>query len=412
MAGPISQAQRQEVPINGASCFYFQARRLKVANKTPLHDWHVHNQGKMVEFAGWDLPVMYADGLIAEHLACRKYGGLFDISHMGRFLVSGPKALAFLQHTLTNSAASLETGQAQYTLISNAEGVPLDDAFLYRQAEETYLLVVNAANKDKDWKWLKGLNQDDAVLEDKSLELAMIALQGPRAEELLAKMAEGELPPKGRNNAGFIRLMGQEVFTSRTGYTGEPMSFELFVPWRAAVDIWNALADQGAKLGIKPVGLGARDTLRLEASLPLYGHEYSQSLPLMSMPLARFGVDLDGARDFVGKAALLKQAGGLDKKVVCIAAISKGMMREGSPILVDGQEMGRVTSGTTVPAWRFENGAPGDESYNRAIGLALVDSGLEPGQKVDIQYRKKTIPGLVVKYFARQKKGFLVPEQF
>ncbi|BEQ15928.1 glycine cleavage system aminomethyltransferase GcvT [Desulfoferula mesophila] len=381
--------------------------------KTPLHDWHAAHGGKLVDFAGWRLPVSYGDGVIAEHLATRKHGGLFDISHMGRFAVTGPQAQAWLASLLTNDPAKLIPGKAQYTLISNQWGQPLDDAYLYQQAPERYLLVVNAANRDQDRRWLQERLGEGVEFVDHSLRLAMLAVQGPESETLLGELLDEPLPPAGRNHGAFNRMGGVEMYVSRTGYTGEPLSFELFLPWEAAGTVWERLATQGAPLGVVPVGLGARDTLRLEAALPLYGHEYGPDRPILEMPTARLGVDLKPGRgEFLGRAALETQAASLSKRVRAVVALSKGMMREGSPVLVGGREVGAMTSATTVPAWRFAGEAPGDESYVRPLGLALLDSEVGEGQEVEIVYRKLTLPGRVVNAFTRPNGRYLEPIQF
>ena len=392
-----------------------------MANRTPLHDWHQSHGGRMVEFAGWDMPVQYADGVIAEHLATRKSGGLFDICHMGRFLVSGPKALGFLDYALTNSAHRLEPGLAQYTIISDEDGRPLDDAYLYQRGPEDYLLVVNAANLERDWEWLVKLNSSGAALENHSADLAMIAVQGPKSEELVATLTEGDPPPSGRNRAGWVKYQGRDMFLARTGYTGEPVCLELFPPADLALSLWQDLVEKGGPLGVVPVGLGARDTLRLEAGLPLYGHEYGRKLPVMICPTARFGIYLGEDRgDFMGKQALAAQVAELKsgevnlvpKRVVCVAALVKGMMREHSPVNLAGRQVGELTSGTTVPAWKFEGAAPGEESYTRALGLALLERGIERGQELEVAYRKRTLAAKVVASFAKPGPVYLAPREF
>ncbi|MCB2189988.1 MAG: glycine cleavage system aminomethyltransferase GcvT [Deltaproteobacteria bacterium] len=385
--------------------------------KTPLHDWHAAHGGKLVDFAGWRLPVSYGDGLIAEHLATRKHGGLFDISHMGRFAVRGPQARAWLGELLTNDPAKLAPGLAQYTLISDEAGCPLDDAYLYQQAPEQYLLVVNAANRDKDREWLEQHLAEGVEFADHSARLAMLAVQGPDSEKLLATLLADPLPPAGRNHGGYNRMGGVELYVSRTGYTGEPVSFELFPPWEEAEGVWDKLAASGAPMGVVPVGLGARDTLRLEACLPLYGHEYTSERPIMSVPTAKFGVDLNPQRgDFQGRAALEAQALGgaenLPQRVFAVAGLAKGMMREGSVVLTGGKTLGELTSGTMIPAWQFADGEPGQEHYNRPLGLALLDGGAQVGQEVEINYRKRTLPGRVVKSFTRPQGRYLQPMQF
>ena len=385
--------------------------------QTPLHDWHAAHGGKLVDFAGWRLPVSYGEGVIAEHLATRKHGGLFDISHMGRLAVRGPGARAWLGSLLTNDPAKLSPGRAQYTLISDSDGLPLDDAFLYQQAPEQYLLVVNAANHAQDLAWLQAHPGQGTELKDVSSRLAMLAVQGPDCEALLASLLGEPLPAPGRNHGGFNRLGQVELYVSRTGYTGEPKSFELFLPWEAAETAWDQLAVAGESLGIVPVGLGARDTLRLEAGLPLYGHEYRRDLPIMAMPTAKFGVDLNPKRgDFLGRAALEAQASGdpahLPQRVFAVAGLAKGMMREGSEVLAEGRVIGELTSGTMIPAWEFVGDEPGGEHYNRPLGLALLRGEARVGQEVEINYRKRTLPGRVVRSFTQSTGRYLRPIQF
>nr|MCU0256054.1 hypothetical protein [Vicinamibacterales bacterium] len=246
--------------------------------RTPLYDRHVALSARMVEFGGWEMPVQYRSGIIGEHLATRNRAGLFDVSHMGRFVVGGADALPFLQHVLTSNAAALDVGQAQYTMVPTATGGAVDDAYLYRFVEDEYLLVVNAANREKDWAhFARHAGRFPALrLEDRTFELAMVALQGKASRDILAGLlAEGALPEPLRNELSVVRLSTgggaepSEVMLGRTGYTGEPVCFELFVASAAAPALWDALVAAGAE----PVGLGARDTLRLEAGLPLYGHE-------------------------------------------------------------------------------------------------------------------------------------------
>ena len=365
--------------------------------------------------------MQYAGGIIHEHLTVRKSGGLFDISHMGRFLISGPGGLDFLERSLTNSAARLEPGQAQYTLICDQEGRPLDDAFLYRIKDREYLLVVNAANRDKDWSWLNRLDLGGASLEDKSSELAMIALQGPNAARLLNDLAPGGLPAWSKGRGGWLTLEGAECFICRTGYTGEPVSFEIFGPWDKALGLWTALAEAGGVYGIEPIGLGARDTLRLEAGLPLYGHEYTPERPALAMPLAKYGMDLDGGRpDFPGRGALEAQAAALagddnalvPQRVLKIAGPAKGMMRPGSKVYQDGRELGELTSATMVPCWRFSGPAPGDETEKRLLGLALLDNKAEPGQAVEVEYRGRRLKAMLVNKFVSRSGDYLRAEQF
>ena len=284
--------------------------------RTPLYDRHVAAGAKLVDFAGWEMPVQYPAGIIAEHLATRRAAGLFDVSHMGRFVLGGRGAVPFLQHVLTNNCEALDPLQAQYTIVPTETGGAVDDAYLYRFVEDEFLLVVNAANREKDWEHFERFagDFDDLRLEDRSEEIAMLALQGKTARETLAGLlASGRLPEPLRNELSIVTLRtgegAVEVRIGRTGYTGEPLCFELFVAAGAAPALWDALVAAGAE----PVGLGARDTLRLEAGLPLYGHELGldpegNEIPIMSCPLAPFAVSFSPRKgDYVGRDALARQ---------------------------------------------------------------------------------------------------------
>jgi aminomethyltransferase len=372
--------------------------------ETVLHDWHVRNGAKMVDFGGWDMPVHYRTGIIREHLATRRHAGLFDVCHMGRFRIRGGGAEAFLGRTLTNSARRLESGRAQYTFIANERGGALDDAYLYKLGEADFLLVVNAANREKDWSWLCGYDHDGADLVDSSEELGMISLQGPHASAILENVVAKEaLPENKRNRVSMVRVDGHEVVVARTGYTGEAVCFELFTPRERTVALWEQLV----ALGAAPVGLGARDSLRLEAGLPLYGHELGrdaegEEIPIFANPIALYGVRAPDAQDYVGKQALQRQRaefvrikrGELDvpverrvlRRLVQPIAVFGGRrpLRQGFKVHRDGHLVGYVTSGTTVPYARFYGegitAVPSDEGHDlRPIGLALIDS--------DIHYR-------------------------
>jgi aminomethyltransferase len=392
-----------------------------MTHKTPLYDWHQSNGGRLVDFAGWSLPVFYPPGIIQEHLACRKHGGLFDITHMGRFLISGEDALEFLNKTLTANASRLYTGLAQYTLISDEKGRPLDDTYLFKFKESEYLLVVNGANREKDWEWLNQHKTGRVEMLDITFKLAMVALQGPLAEEILQKVVTGNMPAPGRNRLSICSFAGEEVLVSRTGYTGEPLGFELFISWEKCLEFWQAMLDAGSDQGVMAVGLGARDTLRLETCLPLYGHELAADRPIMSYPQARFGVNLGEAKgDYIGRDALAKQkkdldsgeSGELPRFIYAIQTTQKGMIREGSPVFIDDREVGQITSGTMVPAWEFEGDIPSDESFNRGIGMAYLDRGLQAGQEVLITYRKRTIKGRIVTSFVEQTGVYLRAKKF
>lgn len=370
----------------------------------------------MVDFSGWSLPLNYPSGIISEHLGCRKFGALFDISHMGRFLIKGPGALALLRQVLTNDAARLEPGLAQYTLFSDENGRPLDDAYLYQFKPREYLLVVNAANREQDWKILAHFPGSTVELQDLTFDLAMLAVQGPKSEILLHSLLKEGLPPVERSGTAVASWQGIEVLIARTGYTGEPLGFELFLPIGRTEAFWLSLVEAGAPLGIISGGLGARDTLRLEAGLPLYGHELTRERPILSLPLARRGIDLDPERgDFQGREALSAQMKDLTSRaselvprlIRAVATEDKGMMRQGSQVLVGENEVGELTSGTMVPAWRFEGHKPGEESFTRAIGLAYLDRRLVPEEKVVIQYRNRALQGRIVKKFIHRTNNYL-----
>jgi len=339
----------------------------------------------MVPFAGWLMPVHYPDGILAEHLRTRRSGGLFDVSHMGRFHFTGEAAAAFLDDILTHNAGQVGVGRAQYNLLATPDGGTVDDCYLYRLAEDSVLLVVNAANLDKDLAHIEALRRegwaDRVELTDRTGELAMLALQGPAAGRVLLGVLErlgieGPLPPGRRNTVGEVSWDGEPMIVSRTGYTGEPVCFELFVPAGRAEELWSALLEAEDGL-IRPVGLGARNTLRSEAGLCLYGDELSPEISGLAggvHQLAIRMVDTDG--DFVGRQALLDEYLGLSgKRVYRFLLEGRGRTpREGDPVFVDGEPAGRVTSATTVPL-----SIDGDETGVRRIGFALLDRSVKIG---------------------------------
>ena len=278
--------------------------------RTPLHDWHRTNGGRMVGFAGWDMPVQYRSGIVAEHLATRRSAGLFDVSHMGRFRLRGAGAEAFLRRTLTNDAAVLAPGRAQYTFLANERGGAEDDAYLYRIAADDFLLVVNASNRTRGLEWLGARLEGGVRLADESEALAMIALQGPHSARMLETIVPAEALPEDRRNRHVnARFEDAELIAARTGYTGEAVGFELFVAAHRVEGLWARLAAAGAA----PAGLGARDSLRLQAGLPLYGHELGEDpggteIPIFANAVARFGVRRPGGGpDYVGRRALDRQ---------------------------------------------------------------------------------------------------------
>ncbi len=391
-----------------------------MTRKTPLFDWHQTNGGKMIDYAGWRLPINYSSGIIAEHLACRKFGALFDISHMGRFLIRGWYAASALSRALTNDPTRLQPGKCHYTLIADEAGFPLDDAFLYQLHVNEYLLVVNGANREKIWSWLQDSLPAFVQMQDLTEQLAMLSLQGPCSERLLQEVWPGEQLPVRRNALTSVFWEGAEVLVSATGYTGEPLGFEIFVPNEQCPSLWQELASTGREMGIVPVGLGARDTLRLEAGYPLYGHEYQADRPALAVPQAAWGVSLQRGRpDFVGRRALTEQMKELKngarehlpKRVMMVVALTPAMIRGGAKVRAAGREVGELTSGNIIPAWRFKGSKPTDETYKRAVGLAYLDREVSVGQRIEIAYRKRRIEGIVVSSLMENAGGYLVPRQ-
>lgn len=395
--------------------------------RSPLYEEHLKLGAKMVEFAGWEMPLHYTPGILAEHLATRKFGGLFDVSHMGRFRISGPDALPFMQYVLTNNAAALEPGQAQYTIIPNENGGAVDDSYLYRVDEEEYLLVVNAANTEKDWIWFQKYKPKfpRLVLEDQTTKIAMLSLQGPRTKAVLAGLVGdvSKLPEPIRNRLVIVEIFGAKVPIARTGYTGDPVGFELFPPADVAVPLYRKLLESGKEAGIMPVGLGARDTLRLEAGLPLYGHELGddvegKEIPVFALPQARIAVSFSKMKGkSIGQQALMKQfqeiklreEGLLNvpqekqlvpKAIMPVSILGGSIARQGYPVYLDGNLVGHVTSGTMVPLWKNEGtgvkAKPGDESDRRAICLAYLNADLKEGQKTKVVIRDKMVEAIIV----------------
>ncbi|MEW6667434.1 MAG: glycine cleavage system aminomethyltransferase GcvT [Thermodesulfobacteriota bacterium] len=396
--------------------------------KTPLNEWHRANGAKMTHFGGWDMPVHYRAGILKEHLATRKFGGIFDISHMGRFRIAGRNTVPFLQHVLTNNAETLEPGQAQYTLLANERGGVIDDTYLYRLTMEEYLLVVNASNRDKDWTHLLSRAKRFAgvSLEDRTDQVAMIAFQGPLTGGILEKLVEGgSLPEPFRNRISEATLFGIPMFVSRTGYTGEPVGFELFPPAEKATEVWTRLHGLGLPLGILPVGLGARDTLRLEAGMPLHGQEFGidpdgRDLPAYSFPLTGAVVSFSPRKeDYIGREALAPQFARVQKilagtyepdevlpaRTLPLALLEKGVARHGDRVYLDGRPVGFVTSGTVTPFWEFEGEGAAmritDRESRRAIALACVDPRFRPDQQVEVEVRGRRLKAQVVEWHGR-----------
>jgi aminomethyltransferase len=351
---------------------------------TPLNALHRQLGARMVEFGGWEMPVQYA-GVIAEHLAVRAAAGLFDVSHMGEIEVSGAQALDFLQYATTNDVAVLVDGQVQYTALCYPSGGVVDDLTLYRFSAERFLLCVNAGNSDKDFDWLVELQQGSLFtgvkIVDRSVEYAQLALQGPEAATILAQLTDVDLDALKTYHFTEGAVAGIAMLISRTGYTGED-GFELYCPAGAGVELWTRLMTVGEGAGLQPVGLGARDTLRLEKGYALYGHEITQAI----LPIeARLGwITKLNKGEFVGRDALLAaQSAGLKRKLIALTLDGSGVPRGGYPVCCEECEVGYVTSGTLSP------------SLKRGIALALIDAQVADSAKpVEIAIRKRRIPAV------------------
>lgn len=331
---------------------------------TPLYATHVAAGARIVPFAGWEMPVQY-EGVIAEHQAVRSAIGLFDISHMGILDFAGEGVNAFLDGILTNKVSDLAENQIRYSLICRPDGGVLDDVLIYRLPTH-YRLVVNASNTDKIVDWLEHQNATQhwsIEIAVKNSGLALLAVQGPAATALVQNMigAAADLAAVRYYRGTQVPFLGQTITATRTGYTGED-GFELFVPADDAEEAWHALLEKGAPHGIKPVGLGARDTLRLEAGLPLYGHELDDATSPFDAGLQKFVRFRN--RQFIGKEALLEERRmGPDRELIGLELIDRGIAREGTLVVVDGEDVGVVTSGTFSP------------TLQKAIAIANVETG-------------------------------------
>jgi aminomethyltransferase len=348
------------------------------------------------------MPLHFSAGVVREHLATRTQAGLFDVSHMGRLRFSGHGAQEFLSRVLTNDAAVLAPGQAHYTMLANERGGAIDDAYVYRLSADDFLLVVNASNRERDWDWLHRQSVPGSVLlSDQSEALAMFALQGPHSETLLGGVVNAAaIPEPRRNRLGMGKYDGHALIVARTGYTGEAVGFELMVDAQVAVALWQRLIDAGAFAA----GLGARDSLRLEAGLPLYGHELGvdreqNEIPIFANGLARYGVRKPGSGDYIGRQALEAQrieydaivSGSasrtevrwLERLVRPLAVFdSRRPLRAGYDLMLGDEPVGYVTSGSSVPLAR----ASANEPYEmRPIGLALLRSDLRPRADVPVR---------------------------
>lgn len=341
-----------------------------MAEKTPLYEAHVALDGKIVDFAGFLLPVQYPTGVIREHMAVREKAGLFDVSHMGEVTFKGPDALKNLNYIFTNDYTNLKEGRVRYGIMCYEDGGCVDDLIVYRRGEEDFFVVVNAANRHKDVAWIRDHLQGDVVFEDVSDQYAQLALQGPLSGEILSPYTE--LPQK---YYSFIdtEICGKKVILSQTGYTGS-YGFEIYCRPEDAVFLWELILKDERVI---PCGLGARDTLRLEAGMPLYGHEMDATVSPLETGLD-FGVKLN--KEFIGREGMLART---NRHRIGIKITGRGIAREHYDVYIDDEKIGHVTSGTHCPY------------LGGAYAMALTDKAYEPGTSVQVEVRGRRIEGVV-----------------
>lgn len=352
--------------------------------RTPLFNKHVSLGAKMVPFAGFEMPVQYS-GLTEEHFAVREKAGLFDVSHMGQFFIEGPGAKDLLQYVATNNADALKDGKAQYTCLTNENGGIVDDLIVYKMADEKYFVVVNASNIDKDWNHISNHNTFGAIMTNASDEMSLLAIQGPKATEILQKLTPVQLQDLPYYHFTIGEVAGvQDVIISNTGYTGSG-GFEIYFKNEDAEKLWDELMSAGEEFGMLPCGLGARDTLRLEKGFCLYGNDLDDN----TTPLeAGLGWITKFDKDFVAKDILEKQKSeGVTKKLAGFEMQEKAIPRNGYPVVdAEGKTIGKVTSGTMSPMKKT------------GIGLAYLDTDFtKVGTEIFIQIRNKNILAQVVK---------------
>ena len=350
----------------------------------------------MVDFGGWDMPVQYPAGTIEEHLRTRRPAGLFDVSHMGEVDVRGADAIALVNYLVSNDASKLIDGQAQYTALTTPEGTVVDDLLVYRFAQDHLLLVVNAGTTEKDWDWISSHRQDGAAdFRNLSLDYSQLALQGPDALGILAKLTDVPLAEIKYYHFTEGQIDGVPAIISRTGYTGED-GFEVYAAAHKAEQIWNKLLDAGnfgSDTGVLPCGLAARNTLRLEAGMALYGHEIDETTTLLEANLGWICKLSKG--DFIGREALAKQKEtGVRKRLVGFEVTERGIARDEQDVVIDGERVGKVTSGSPAPYLK------------KNIGMAYVPTGsASEGQQIQIDVRGKLVGAQIVKtpFYKREK---------
>ncbi len=354
-----------------------------MTKRTPLYEEHVKLGARMVEFAGWEMPVQYS-GVKDEHLAVRAAAGLFDVSHMGQIEATGAGATDFVQAITTNDVKKLVDGQAQYSLLCKEDGGVIDDIIVYRIAPDRYVLVVNASNAQKDFAWIKAHADAGVAVADISSDFAMIALQGPKAAEILKGISNADIDGLGHYHFLKAAILDHDCIVARTGYTGED-GFEIFTPPDGVVSVWQTIVERGKPLGLLPAGLGARDTLRLEMKYSLYGHEITEETNPIEAGLG-WVVKLKNPDDFIGKDAIAEvKERGLSRALIGFKMVDPGIPRQGYPIVMNDKEVGEVTSGTMSP------------SLGYAIGIGFVPKGHEAiGEEIYIDIRGRARKAVVV----------------
>ncbi|SET61804.1 aminomethyltransferase [Salinibacillus kushneri] len=354
--------------------------------KTPLYPLYQEYGAKTIDFGGWALPVQFS-GIKKEHEVTRTKAGLFDVSHMGEIIVSGPQSEAFLQKMLTNDLSKLTVNRAQYTIMCYEDGGTVDDLLVYKRAEDEYLLVVNAANTTKDFEWLQKHAANNVQIKNASDEFVQLAIQGPKAEQILQKLTRTDL-----SQIKFFRFQDDVQFdgintkalVSRTGYTGED-GFEIYLDQSEGPILWKQILQAGEDEGIEPVGLGARDTLRFEANLALYGQELSKDITPIEAGLG-FAVKTQKDATFIGKETLKQQKeAGPERKLVGIEMVDKGIPRHGYEVFKGETKIGEVTSGTQSP------------TLKKNVGLVLIHPAhSQEGEEIEVQVRKRRLKAKVV----------------
>lgn len=385
--------QREGLSLRVVNSLTATAPQLKT---TPLNLAHRQLGGRMVDFGGWDMPVQYPAGTIEEHLRTRTYAGLFDVSHMGEIDVRGPDAIAFVNRLTSNDVTKLVDGQAQYSTLTTPQGTVVDDLLVYRMSDDHLLLVVNAGTTDKDWEWIKSHHAGESVkLANVSADYCQLALQGPAAQDILQKLTDESLADIKYYHFTRGKVDNIDAIISRTGYTGED-GFEVYADADKAVHLWNQILETGnfgSDQGVLPCGLGARNTLRLEAGMALYGHELTEETTLLEANLGWI-CKLDKG-DFIGREVLVKQKeSGVTRKLAGFEVTERGIARDEQDVVVGTQNVGKVTSGSPAPFLK------------KNIGFAYLPvECANVGQEIKIDVRGRLVGAAVVKtpFYKRQK---------